>query len=212
MKRDGRAAQRIGHILIWLPTLLWAAAISYFDGFGSLISLALAAAFHECGHLLAYSSLGLAPPRLIPVARGIRLRSPDLLSYRDEAVIAAAGPAANLIGWGAGLVLGRAYPWLSSWGEMHLMLALSNLIPLSGMDGERLFACLIAGRLSDRAAYLTRRVLSFLCLFVSLFGSLCILWLTGSAAYPAFLSIGALLFGSTESEETGGKSSKTEIF
>ena len=198
----------VGRILLFLPSLLWVGAICYFEGIYSFLMVALAALFHECGHLLAFSLLGLPAPKVVPVARGVRLAAGRGLSYREELLIALAGPLANGICFLAGLVFGGRNPALAAFGEVSLMTALCNLAPIETLDGARILTCLLAPHLSDRALFVTRKTVGWVSLYLGLIGSLLILWLTGGGTYTAFLCLGALLMlpcGNSLEEKRGFK-------
>ena len=183
----------LGRCLVFLPGALWVVAVCYFEGVYSFILVALSALFHECGHLLAFSLLGLPAPRLVPVARGMRLSASCPLSYREECLIALAGPLANGVCYLVGLCFRTPLPFLAEFGEMSLMTGLCNLAPMSDLDGERILACLLAPHLSARGLYLAKLFIARATLFLSLTGSLLLLWLTGGGTYTAFLCLGALL-------------------
>ena len=100
----------------------------------------LAATLHESGHLLTMHCLHCRPAKftLSPAGAKIETDAP-LLSYRREILLFLSGPFANLLG-----CVGAFF-----WIRMHLsepalyfffcnfLLALLNLIPIRGLDGER---------------------------------------------------------------------------
>lgn len=123
-----------------------------------------AAAVHECGHLLAARFLQI-PLRLleldIPGAR--LLPKGPLPSYTAEGLLAAAGPffsfsfALLLLPFSGSLCDGMFAATLS--------LGMFNLLPVSGFDGGRVLAALLAPMLGQGP---TRRVL-FVSTYLSLF-------------------------------------------
>lgn len=185
--------RQLGRIFLFLPGLLWILAVLWFEGLYSLFMVGFSALFHECGHLLAFSLLGLPAPRLVPVARGVRFVAPCTLSYREELLIAAAGPLANLASFLIGITLGHVSPALRAFGDISLLTGLCNLAPMGDLDGERILRCLLAGRLNSRALYYVGRGITLAAIYLGAVGSLLVLWQTGGGTYPAFLSIGALL-------------------
>ncbi len=182
-----------GYMLLLTPTALWVVAVWRYEGMYNFFNIALAAVLHECGHLLAFSALGLPSPRITPVARGVRLIAPTHLSYRQEALVAAAGPAINIAAWAAGLVWQGQVPALVAFGEMNLVTALCNLVPMGDMDGERILRCALSRYLSDRTLYAVMRWASAASLFLGLFLSLSLYWYTGGGLYPAMLCLATLL-------------------
>ena len=183
----------MGRFFLFLPGILWLLAVLWFEGLYSLLMVGLSALFHECGHLLAFSLLGLPAPRLVPVARGVRFAAPCTLSYREELLIALAGPLANLICFLIGLATGDFAPALRAFGDISLLTGLCNLAPMGALDGERILRCLLAGHMDSRSLYYVSRCITVCTIFLGAAGALIILWLTGGGTYPAFLSIGALL-------------------
>ncbi len=201
-----------GRCLLLLPTVLWIAAVCWFEGIYPFFCIALAAAFHECGHLLAFSALGLPPPKLVPVARGVRLKTDVPLGYRQELIVALCGPAANLACTAAGRLCGGFFPALDHFGQASLMTALCNLIPMAGLDGERVLTCLIAPHVSERALWRGTCLLTSLTLFCALFASLLVLWRTGEGAYSAMLCLGAMLLSPLEDKEKRANQRKRADF
>ncbi len=203
-----------GYIFLLTPTVLWIAAVWRYEGMYEFIQIALAAVLHECGHLLAFSALGLPMPRISPVARGVRLLSQTELSYRGEAIVAAAGPMINLLVFCLGLPWQGRVTALYDFGEMNLVTALCNLVPMADLDGERILRCLLAPHLSDRGSYLVMRGVNAAALFLGLFLSLILYWYTGGGLYPGMLCLSALLSanGNTaKQEEKRGNQRKTQI-
>lgn len=114
-------------------------------------------AAHEGGHYAAARLLGHRPGRLALTPLGMRMAMPPGLSYRDEAVIAAAGPCVNLALLALGLALGA--PDLAA---VNLALAGANLLPLDGFDGGRLLGAALAQIASPAAAARTSDALTLL--------------------------------------------------
>lgn len=183
----------LGRFFLFLPAILWIGAVLWFEGLYSLLLVGLSALFHECGHLLAFSILGLPAPRLVPVARGVRFVAPCTLSYREEMLIALAGPVANIVSFLFGRVTGSFAPAFRTFGDINLLTGLCNLAPMSDLDGERILRCLLAGRLDSRRLYYVGRAVTLTAVFLGAAGSLIVLWQTGGGTYPAFLCIGAML-------------------
>lgn len=129
-----------------LTTLLAAAFLLSVDGTGTLRLGLLAALLHEGGHVFAYRRLLGRWPRIEVSPLGCALRLHELLPARLELPLAVAGPLANL------LLCCAAHAWMAcrgaSWGAyrfaaVNLLLGGANLLPLPGLDGQRILACLI---------------------------------------------------------------------
>lgn len=130
--------------------LLLLGILFYLDeGIGILPWGILAAALHECGHVLASRLFG---GRVEAIAFGItgaelRFFYPCVLSYGRENVISLAGPAANLLTGGIALCLGGHLFAMASFA-----LGLFNLVPILPLDGGRLLENLVAGQFGITAA------------------------------------------------------------
>ncbi len=113
----------------------------------ALLSFA-AALIHELGHLAAARLLHIEMGKMTISGVGARLfLGSGLLSYRDEALIAAAGPTANLLSFAC------LFPFLRWWpsadrllffAAASLFLALVNLLPLRGFDGGRVLNAVLS--------------------------------------------------------------------
>ena len=126
-------------------------AVLLFTGKRAFLTVFLAAAFHEAGHLLAARRTGIAlrcmeldlfGAKLIPAAA--------LPSYRAEWILAAGGPAFSLLL--ALILLPFSAPFAVALRFASASFALFNLLPVSGFDGGRMFFATLARRLSVRAA------------------------------------------------------------
>lgn len=164
-----------------LPFLLMLPALLPMSGRQVLCFLS-AVLLHECGHLAAFLWLGLRFPELHCGPSVLRLQAKNLLTYRQEALIAAAGPALNLI---VCLILLIGLRSFCFGAAIHLGLALINLFPADGTDGGRLLSSLLCLHCKiDRAEHICRIVYAVsacLALFISLYFLLC-----GSTHFSGF--------------------------
>lgn len=115
---------------------------------------------HELAHALVARQLGLklAALELFPFGGVARLRDqPELYPWK-EAVVALAGPAANLALLVGGLTLAQQLWWPPVLGlfflKTNFFLFLFNLLPLLPLDGGRLLRAALAPRLGLRLATL----------------------------------------------------------
>ena len=149
-----------GVIVIGLLTSLW-------DGDGTedlrrglqdTVTVALAALFHELGHMAAAWGWGIPLRGLRLDLFGARMELGGLLSYRAELAVAAGGPlvslAAAALVWPLGCFLGGAYLF----SAVSLGLGLINLLPVRSMDGGRMLFCVLSLLFGERMADVTLRV------------------------------------------------------
>ena len=96
---------------------------------------------HECAHLLAASILGVKVKDVRLNLFGARIELVDMLSsYISEFIIAASGPAMNILLAFLGMIFMKDS---QSYREnfftcVNLSLALVNLLPISTLDGGRM--------------------------------------------------------------------------
>lgn len=102
---------------------------------------------HECGHALAYCLLWQRWPEIEVSPFGLCLRLRGLpMTNLQELLLAAAGPAVNLLALcgSAGLHARHGlYLWWLLVRRCNLLVGASNLLPLPGLDGAHIAACLL---------------------------------------------------------------------
>lgn len=130
-----------------LPALFWLALLLAMDGTG-LTRLSLwCAVLHESGHVAAYAVLCRRLPRLRVSPAGICLSMRGvLLPPQKELVLAAAGPLANLACCASALLVMElyGYSYRGYWfAAVSLLLGTANLLPLPGLDGQRILSALL---------------------------------------------------------------------
>lgn len=149
--------------LIGLLIFLCADAHAYerIRGWGSAFApVAAAILLHEVGHMIAARLCGVRMSALHIDLFGARLRLAGTVSYRHEAVIAAAGPAVNLLSAAVLLAVTRMdiSTCLGGNGVMEafvlasLGLAAVNLLPVRSLDGGRVLYCILAPLCGERVA------------------------------------------------------------
>ncbi|MGM9637942.1 MAG: hypothetical protein ACI3YK_08190 [Eubacteriales bacterium] len=156
-------------IHISLPAALIISAFILLYPTASTLSVILAVALHEIGHLILLLALGervdgmtITPFGLI-IHRRVRICPPT-----TDLWVHLAGPAANLILFL--LLYPIPNPFFTGFAETNLFFGLLNLLPVSSLDGGQALAVLLSLFLSDRTAVRIRKFLSF--------GVLILLWLT----------------------------------
>ncbi len=127
----------------------------------------IAATLHELGHIGMARLLGIPFRELNVTPFGAALTpSTAMGSYTDEVLIAAAGPAVNLL---SALII---LPWTRSGVAFplfflisSLFLAILNLLPVSGFDGGRILSCLLCKHCEPLVAERILGVSSFVIVF-----------------------------------------------
>ena len=166
--------------VLFLGVQLFTASPFFFAG-------VLAAALHECGHLLAARALHI-PLRLLEIdIMGARIFPLHALpSYKAEGILAAAGPAASLL-----LALPLAYTNASFAVALRLStlsFALFNLLPIEGFDGGRVLGALLGAKFGQKTAQQVLFFTSYLSLLFLFCLSSCLLLRYGENATLAVLS------------------------
>ena len=191
MKREGR--RRLAAVLPWIPVASAVVCLFCLTPVYRAALLLLALAFHEGGHLLAFSFLGEGVPRFSPVAGGFRFRAPAALSYRSECLVSIAGPLADLIPGAFLFLFAPASPYFAEAGWIFFGTGLSNLIPISDHDGGRALFCLLSARFSPARAEAVASFVSVFSLALSLTVALATLYAFGGGFYFSVFLLFSLL-------------------
>ncbi len=136
---------------------------------------------HEMGHLFAAKLCGASIKRLTFDVTGAKMTlCGKLLSYKEEMLIAAAGPCVNLIS------SGLFFPFLGEFSSFSMMLGLLNLLPISGFDGYRILFSLISLRGGHEKSYAIMKNISF-CTVIFLWLVSAYLVIRFGAGFSAFI-------------------------
>lgn len=185
------------------PGALLFLAVQFFTDSPLFTASLIAAAFHECGHLLAAWMLKI-PLRLLEIdVMGAQIFPAHALpSYKAEGLLAAAGPLFSLL-----LALPLLYastPFAAALRLATLSFALFNLLPIEGFDGGRILGAVISARFDKKAAERVLFFTSYLSLLALFSLSACLLLRYGENATLAVLtaSLFARLFLSFDPSRT----------
>lgn len=113
---------------------------------------------HELAHVVAARRLGVrvSDVELLPFGGVSRIGSEVVTNPSKEVVVAAAGPATNLLLAGLAIALKNYGFWDDVLGpfflQCNLMIAAFNLLPALPLDGGRIFRACLARRLGFREA------------------------------------------------------------
>lgn len=110
-------------VILWLSVLYYLHPTVVLPFLGAVL-------VHESGHLLVLLILKKAPKSITFGFRGAVIETPPL-SYPQEILAAAGGPAASLL-------FGMFTPLFPDAGVYSLWLGLVNLFPAAGLDGGRM--------------------------------------------------------------------------
>lgn len=158
------------------------------DRTGLIIPTLFAVFIHESGHLLAMWAADCQPRaiRLIPtsvqIVRGFSTKK------HGEAAIAFCGPAANLVFFGA--LLANFFIFKSeqslTFALLNLVIAIFNLLPVSGLDGGTLLT-LFLSRFTDiyKAEGIVRIITGVFAFVAFLLGVY--LWVSGTVNISVFI-------------------------
>ena len=128
--------------------LLLAASLIYLDGIHLFVQVLAACVLHEMGHCAAARSTGgrICALHLTAVGAEIGFDRTAPLSYAQDAWIAFAGPATNLIV--AGVAVQVEANLLAG---LNFSFGILNLLPICPLDGGRILGALLAYFLPEQA-------------------------------------------------------------
>lgn len=136
-------------------SLFWILLLYSFDSPDVAGLTIICAIIHETGHEVflyrKHGKLSLPSSRL----HGMKISkaAKSKMSYKEEALLYASGPAANVVAAVAALpFFGALNGYVACFITLNLATAASNLIPIRGYDGYGILRCLVAEH-SDSAAF-----------------------------------------------------------
>jgi stage IV sporulation protein FB len=151
--------------------------------------LALSAAVHECAHIIA---LKLCRKNFSASSEpfGVRIHTKNL-SYAQEAIVLASGPAANLLFAVICLVIlkERQSPPALLALYSNMTLGLFNLLPISSFDGGNLLKLLLDRLSAPPIAYSAAKIISISTVAVLWIGGIYAILTSYSGGYLVFMSL-----------------------
>ncbi|MCL6591252.1 MAG: hypothetical protein K6U80_15025 [Firmicutes bacterium] len=145
-------------------------------GLLEVIAIFSAMAIHETAHFLASNMLGyrVTEFKLSPFGGALTVDPLFAINPQVEAIVALAGPAANLMIAGGVLylkLLGVHNNYLTNWLILNLLISLINLIPAYPLDGGRILHAGLNRKFGlEAAAVYTRRITLTIALLVLILG------------------------------------------
>lgn len=194
-----------------LPLLLSITLLFGFDSPETALMTLSAALFHEAGHIGAMLALGIPHGGVKARMGGLMIVPKKSLSYKEEIISAAAGPAASLLGaaiaFAASFSLGDFFV---IYALINLITAFSNLIPVRGYDGYRIIYCAAALKTEERTAFRICYSISFFFSAVLCFTALFFMLRCGAGFFLFFSFFAELLCCMASGRIFGGFKRKQE--
>ena len=163
-----------------------------------VVSVLLAAALHECGHLLALRAFRVPVEGLRLTALGAVLyaRGARRLSYGRELIVTLAGCGMNIFCGVLTALLALRLSWAEGFvfAGAHILLAAFNLLPIPPLDGLRALYLVSAFFFGPLAGDAIAAVTGFLCALALVGAGIYVAAETGGGALFLLAAL-ALLFG-----------------
>ena len=127
-----------------LPAFFWLFLIFGFESINMAVITVLSALAHEAGHIACIFCFKKSKLKIKSVISGLRISSPVGLSYDEEIITYAAGPAINIFLWLLFTFLTPVIGYISQLiAIINLATAISNLMPIRGYDGYGIIRALL---------------------------------------------------------------------
>lgn len=153
-------------------SLIWLAILLYLDT-SLVLPMLLAVMLHECGHICGavFLKRKIKKVKFLLTGASMELVSP-FLSYKEEFILAMAGPAFGLIGFALCYPLYDIFYNMVFFSKLmyyfsliSLCLSVFNLIPIRSFDGGRMLYCVSAKIFGIKSAERLINITTFLCIF-----------------------------------------------
>lgn len=163
---------RIGKFQVSGAALVTLVAVYFFDTGGIILPSIIAIVIHELGHYIAIRSFRREIACIQLNMTGLMMLNNQPMSYLEEIVTAAAGPAASLLlalaASFSGRILDSGQAYLIA--GISLILCIFNLLPVYPLDGGRIEYALAAHFLGPDAAERMTVVTGCIVIFLVLAG------------------------------------------
>ena len=187
-----------------LPMLFWILLTFGFDKPHIAILTISAAILHELGHVTATLLTRVRIGSIQSKLNGLKIKLFRPEGYFNTILIVLSGPLANLL-IGAALLISASDEYIKLFGEINLLTAVSNLMPIEGYDGYRVL-CELGASVGNFSLASMMKYLSFSFTIVVTFFSLYLLLRLG-VGYWLF----AVFFTSLISKTAEGVKSEEKI-
>lgn len=174
----------------FFASVLLAAAISPAE---IVVSVLLAAAIHECGHLLALRAFSVPIDgfRLTALGAVLYARGAQRLSYRRELLAVLAGPAINLLCGAVTAALSLRFGWFDGlvFAGAHIILCAYNLLPIPPLDGGRALTLIVSYFFGPMIGDALGGIVGAVCALVLTLGGVWLYIRTGAGFFVLFASL-----------------------
>lgn len=136
---------------LFFPLFLW---MCFRQGAGAAGAFVFSFLLHEGAHILLARAFGLELQCLEIYPFGCAARLPGLIFCNNyaELLVAAAGPAVNIVAAAVILIWGEGHAFLSALCKANIAMAAVNLLPILPLDGGRIFCAAVSIVLNERRA------------------------------------------------------------
>ena len=127
-------------------------AVSVFDKSNIILINLLSALFHETGHVIAMIVLGEKPELICFTPFGMKIERKEMnkMNFKNEALIAVAGPATNFVLAGASFAAIKIFSLkMSAFCIINIVLGLLNLAVCEPLDGYRVARYILLQKTSE---------------------------------------------------------------
>lgn len=150
---------RLEQLKISIHPLFFALGIlsAFFGGLGTFAICVLTALLHECGHIFYAQTLGYSCKKISLMPYGASaLFQIDGISYKDEIILALAGPLTNALVCVACAGLWWFFPQTYAFTDLimqaNLAMLAVNVLPAHPLDGGRVLACALKPFVGEKVA------------------------------------------------------------
>lgn len=192
-------------VIIWI----W---LFFMLGIKSVFSYFFAILLHELGHYIVAKKLGYQLKKFSFSPYGVSLSYGDF-NYKDEILIALAGPVVNLFSIlilsGIWWIFPNTYFFTDNFAIISLILALVNFLPAYPLDGGRVFISISRGIFQEKTS--KKITIFFNCLFSLVFTILFVVFMFIDFN-PTFLMLAIFLIVGILDFEFETKYQKINVF
>jgi stage IV sporulation protein FB len=176
----------------------------------SFLAFTFSAVIHELGHYYASERYGYSLNKIVLMPYGAIIKGDALdLKYKDEIIIALAGPFINICTWlfcaSLWWIIPDSYPYTELMATSSLALFVINLLPCYPLDGGRVLLATLSLFLDRKKAKKIAKVISVtfaIALIILFIYSLFVAVNISLLLFAVFILAGAFSFGGSDYVKT----------